>query len=148
MIHLEAVAGKSGCWGEQPRSGGSCAARLDLGCTSGARGRCCMLKRASSLTPPCCPPCAHTSARPPAPVMPPLWLTSTRFQPDQPPWCPPLPDAARAAAAAPTDHTGQVLYADSIESLVRNEIQKTKIEMANEVIDAGRQAAWGVCLAC
>lgn len=29
-------------------------------------------------------------------------------------------------------------YADSIESLVRNKIQKTKIDMANEVIDAGR----------
>lgn len=29
-------------------------------------------------------------------------------------------------------------YADSIESLVRNNIQKTKIDMANEVIDAGR----------
>ena len=30
------------------------------------------------------------------------------------------------------------LYADSIESLVRNNIQKLKIDMANEVIDAGR----------
>lgn len=29
-------------------------------------------------------------------------------------------------------------YADSIESLVRNNIQKMKIHMANEVIDAGR----------
>lgn len=29
-------------------------------------------------------------------------------------------------------------YADSIESLVRNTIQKLKIDMANEVIDAGR----------
>ena len=29
-------------------------------------------------------------------------------------------------------------YADSIESLVRNNIQKMKIDMANEVIDAGR----------
>ena len=29
-------------------------------------------------------------------------------------------------------------YADSIESLVRNNIQKAKIDMANEVIDAGR----------
>ena len=29
-------------------------------------------------------------------------------------------------------------YADSIESLVRNNIQKIKIDMANEVIDAGR----------
>jgi hypothetical protein len=29
-------------------------------------------------------------------------------------------------------------FADSIESLVRNNIQKMKIDMANEVIDAGR----------
>ena len=29
-------------------------------------------------------------------------------------------------------------YVDSIESLVRNNIQKQKIAMANEVIDAGR----------
>ena len=29
-------------------------------------------------------------------------------------------------------------YADSVESLVRNNIQKAKIDMANEVIDAGR----------
>lgn len=36
-------------------------------------------------------------------------------------------------------HDGQVAgYADSIESLVRNNIQKMKIDMANEVIDAGR----------
>lgn len=47
---------------------------------------------------------------------------------------PPPTDPAAAAAAA----AGQPLYADSIESLVRNEIQRTKIEMANEVIDAGR----------
>ncbi len=33
---------------------------------------------------------------------------------------------------------GQRLYADSIESLVRNKIQALKIDMANEVIDAGR----------
>lgn len=33
---------------------------------------------------------------------------------------------------------GQALYADSIESLVRNKIQAMKIDMANEVIDAGR----------
>ncbi|BDA42833.1 ATP-dependent helicase BRM [Coccomyxa sp. Obi] len=45
----------------------------------------------------------------------------------------------------PTQHpseNGQVErragYADSIESLVRNNIQKMKIDMANEVIDAGR----------
>ena len=30
------------------------------------------------------------------------------------------------------------MFADSIESLVRNKIQKIKIDMANEVIDAGR----------
>lgn len=36
-------------------------------------------------------------------------------------------------ADAPPRH-----YADSIESLVRNNIQKMKIDMANEVIDAGR----------
>lgn len=51
---------------------------------------------------------------------------------------PPPSDPATAAAVA----EGKKLYADSIESLVRNEIQRTKIEMANEVIDAGR------CVAC
>lgn len=37
-------------------------------------------------------------------------------------------------------HAAQAIarYADSIESLVRNNIQKMKIDMANEVIDAGR----------
>lgn len=30
------------------------------------------------------------------------------------------------------------LYGDSIESLIRNYIQKTKIDMASEIIDAGR----------
>jgi hypothetical protein len=34
--------------------------------------------------------------------------------------------------------SGSTLYADSIESLLRNVIQKNKIEMAHEVIDAGR----------
>lgn len=34
--------------------------------------------------------------------------------------------------------SGGTLYADSIESLLRNVIQKNKIEMAHEVIDAGR----------
>lgn len=33
---------------------------------------------------------------------------------------------------------GKKGYADSIESLIRNTIQKIKIDMANEVIDAGR----------
>ena len=59
---------------------------------------------------------------------------------------PPLPaDAPRGSLPMPTDPVaaaavaaGQRLYADSIESLVRNQIQRTKIEMANEVIDAGR----------
>ena len=32
----------------------------------------------------------------------------------------------------------QARYADSIESLVRNNLQKIKTDMANEVIDAGR----------
>jgi hypothetical protein len=49
---------------------------------------------------------------------------------------PPADDPAAAAALA----AGRQLYADSIESLVRNEIQRTKIEMASEVIDAGRWA--------
>jgi hypothetical protein len=31
----------------------------------------------------------------------------------------------------------QIMFADSIESLMRNVIQKQKIDMANEVIDAG-----------
>lgn len=35
-------------------------------------------------------------------------------------------------------HRAQARYADSIESLVRNNIQKIKTDMANEVIDAGR----------
>ena len=39
---------------------------------------------------------------------------------------------------APTAGGSSRKYADSIESLVRNNIQKTKIDMANEVIDAGR----------
>lgn len=42
-----------------------------------------------------------------------------------------------SAAAAVVANPKQ-LYADSIESLVRNKIQKMKIDMANEVIDAGR----------
>lgn len=33
---------------------------------------------------------------------------------------------------------GKARYLDSIESLVRNNIQKMKIDMANEIIDAGR----------
>ena len=40
--------------------------------------------------------------------------------------------------SAPPAAGGGHLYADSIESLVRNKIQKLKIDMANEVIDAGR----------
>lgn len=37
-----------------------------------------------------------------------------------------------------THEDGRKLWADSIESLVRNQIQRMKIEMANEIIDAGR----------
>lgn len=40
--------------------------------------------------------------------------------------------------SVPAPASGGRLYADSIESLVRNKIQKLKIDMANEVIDAGR----------
>ncbi|KAK9785522.1 hypothetical protein WJX73_005391 [Symbiochloris irregularis] len=49
--------------------------------------------------------------------------------PDQP-----LQGAKQAAG----EDTRAQRYADSIESLVRNNIQKAKIDMANEVIDAGR----------
>lgn len=39
-------------------------------------------------------------------------------------------------------HSGQSLrYKDSVESLARNIIQKQKIDMANEVIDAGVRGA-------
>eukprot|EP00887_Chlorella_sp_A99_P003101 scaffold9.g3101.t1 len=41
-------------------------------------------------------------------------------------------------ARPPTTPDGRVLYADSIESVVRDQIQRQKIEMASEVIDAGR----------
>ena len=44
-------------------------------------------------------------------------------------------DAQRKARKGQAPGSG---YADSIESLVRNKIQKIKIDMANEVIDAGR----------
>lgn len=60
------------------------------------------------------------------------------------------PGVAPAAAAADQGDGGgsssaqleeqpsqQVMFADSIESLMRNVIQKQKIDMANEVIDAG-----------
>ncbi|KAL6776891.1 hypothetical protein ACKKBF_B03890 [Auxenochlorella protothecoides x Auxenochlorella symbiontica] len=50
--------------------------------------------------------------------------------------CAPGGGAVPAAAAPPTP--APRLYADSIESLVRNQIQRVKIDMANEVIDAGR----------
>ncbi len=48
--------------------------------------------------------------------------------------------AIEAVAACVRQEVGSVKagYADSIESLVRNNIQKMKIDMANEVIDAGR----------
>jgi len=38
----------------------------------------------------------------------------------------------------PTEDPPRRLYGDSIESVMRNQIQRMKIEMANEVIDAGR----------
>lgn len=44
--------------------------------------------------------------------------------------------ALPSAEPAPAVH--RKLYGDSIESVMRNQIQKMKIEMANEVIDAGR----------
>lgn len=56
-------------------------------------------------------------------------------------------DAAQPAAAAgnipeqqqnTTIQPQTRLYGDSIESIVRGQIQKSKIEMANEIIDAGR----------
>ena len=40
--------------------------------------------------------------------------------------------------STPAPAASKRLYTDSIESLVRNKIQKMKIDMANEVIDAGR----------
>jgi SWI/SNF-related matrix-associated actin-dependent regulator of chromatin subfamily A protein 2/4 len=55
---------------------------------------------------------------------------------------PEAPPEAIAAAQPPLSERGSAppdkLYADSIESLIRNTIQKMKIDMANEVIDAGR----------
>lgn len=47
-------------------------------------------------------------------------------------------DRGCALQSIPAPTGGGRLYADSIESLVRNKIQKMKIDMANEVIDAGR----------
>ncbi|CAK0787464.1 hypothetical protein CVIRNUC_010684 [Coccomyxa viridis] len=48
-------------------------------------------------------------------------------------------DADKPGTSQQEQQDGQVArYADSIESLVRNNIQKMKIDMANEVIDAGR----------
>jgi SWI/SNF-related matrix-associated actin-dependent regulator of chromatin subfamily A protein 2/4 len=62
---------------------------------------------------------------------------------------PMLPAAGPAAAVAGVEGAAQpqqdqqqqteqpIMFADSIESLMRNVIQKQKIDMANEVIDAG-----------
>ncbi|MEW5310062.1 MAG: hypothetical protein WDW38_001894 [Sanguina aurantia] len=52
-----------------------------------------------------------------------------------------LPRAPEGAPPQPVNHPGRpgkARYLDSIESLVRNNIQKMKIDMANEIIDAGR----------
>lgn len=49
--------------------------------------------------------------------------------------------APEGAPPQPVNHPGRpgkARYLDSIESLVRNNIQKMKIDMANEIIDAGR----------
>ena len=46
--------------------------------------------------------------------------------------------AATVLPAPNPDETPRRLYGDSIESVLRNTIQRIKIEMANEVIDAGR----------
>ncbi|DBA85268.1 TPA: hypothetical protein ACH3X2_005964 [Trebouxia sp. C0005] len=48
------------------------------------------------------------------------------------------PDDSMYDAQAAYSTARKRRYADSIESLVRNNIQKMKIDMANEVIDAGR----------
>lgn len=52
---------------------------------------------------------------------------------------PPAADVSvQAPAPSPEQQPGQqIMFADSIESLMRNVIQKQKIDMANEVIDAG-----------
>ncbi len=50
----------------------------------------------------------------------------------------PCVSAADLCDARLPDQAGGARYADSIESLVRNSIQQMKIDMANEVIDAGR----------
>lgn len=50
---------------------------------------------------------------------------------------PDVPAPSQTAAALEGQGEGR-RYADSVESLVRNNIQRAKIDMANEVIDAGR----------
>ena len=49
-----------------------------------------------------------------------------------------LCSGGRARCSRGRRRRAQARYADSIESLVRNNIQKIKTDMANEVIDAGR----------
>ncbi|KAG7666770.1 hypothetical protein Ndes2526B_g04746 [Nannochloris sp. 'desiccata'] len=53
----------------------------------------------------------------------------------------PAPVPTEEQPPPPTEDSNQPqrrLYGDSIESVMRNQIQRMKIEMANEVIDAGR----------
>lgn len=45
---------------------------------------------------------------------------------------------ASGNSSADVEDVSKKRYADSIESLIRNTIQQMKIDMANEVIDAGR----------
>lgn len=66
------------------------------------------------------------------------------YQPRRSGPMPGAPPAADGSSQLPQDpqqqqqQAGQqVMFADSIESLMRNVIQKQKIDMANEVIDAG-----------
>lgn len=48
-----------------------------------------------------------------------------------------MPDGGGSSSQAQEQHEQQLMFADSVESLMRNVIQKQKIDMANEVIDAG-----------
>lgn len=48
------------------------------------------------------------------------------------------PGTEEGAGTGANGEESKRLYADSIESIVRGQIQRMKIEMANEVIDAGR----------
>lgn len=55
-----------------------------------------------------------------------------------PPYNPAIPGSVKPYGLGADVNGDGNLYGDSIESLVRNMIQKHKNEMANEVIDAGR----------